>query len=89
MSRSARVVLTVLVSLGIIAAVFMSVQVVSASFQKESLGMYLLNGGLVNPLEEKMAPEQAAPQVLPETYPKGEGGGHGGCESEYIDPNDL
>lgn len=89
MSRSTiRVFLTVLISIGVLAAVFMSVQAVSAAnAQNDSLGMYVLSGGLVNPLEAKA--ESQAPQAMPHAYPKGEGGGHGGCESKYIDPNDL
>lgn len=83
MSRLAiRVVLTVLISVVVIAAVFMSVKAVSASAAKGSLGMYVLNGSLVNPLQQQSAPEQTAPQPELKTYPDYEGGGHGGCESE-------
>ncbi len=84
-----RTILTVLICLGILAAVFVSVRAASLSAEKESLGMYVLSGGFVNPLVEQSAPEPAAPQSQPKMYPGGEGGGHGGCESEYIDPNDL
>lgn len=86
-----RVVLTVLVFAGILAAVFFGVRAVSASVQNDSLGMYVLSGNLVNPFQPQSAPdaqEQAPPQLQP--FPSDKGEGHGGCESEnYIDPNDL
>lgn len=89
MSRiTTRIALTVLIGLVILAAVFVSVRAVSASPQKASLGMYVLSGGLVNPLVERADPELAAPQSQPKAYPHGEGGGHG-CESEsYINPEE-
>ena len=83
MSRLAtRVVLTVLISVVILAAVFMSVKAVSASAGKGSLGMYMLSGGLVNPLQQQSVQKQTAPQPELKTYSDYEGGGHGGCESE-------
>lgn len=86
-----RVIITVLILTGILAAVLFSVRAVSANAQRESLGMYVLSGNLVNPLRPPSAPdaqEQAPPQLQP--FPGGEGEGHGGCESEnYVDPNDL
>lgn len=83
MSRLAtRVILTLVVSLIILAAVFVSVRAVSASAQKGSLGMYMLSGGLSNPLQSQSVQSQTAPQPAQSSYPDYEGGGHGGCESE-------
>jgi len=86
-----RVLLSVLISLAILIGVFMSVQAASLVSSEKSLGMYVLNGGLVNPLQPPPAPEtqeEAAPQLQP--FPGSNGEGRGGCESEkYIDPNDL
>ncbi|KAA0272625.1 hypothetical protein FBQ99_20130 [Chloroflexi bacterium CFX2] len=83
MSRlTTRVVLTLLLCIGVVVGVFMSVRAVSANVQKDALGMYVLGGGLVNPLVEQSAPEQESFQSIPKTYPKGEGGGRD-CESEY------
>lgn len=86
-----RVILTVLIFVGILAAVFFSVRAVSANVQQGSMGMYVLSGNMVNPLQPQSAPDaqdQAPPQLQP--FPSDKGEGHGGCESEnYIDPNDL
>lgn len=84
-----RVILSVLVSLGIILGVFMSVNAASANANGKSMGMYVLSGGLVNQLQPQTSSEQTQPQdVAPYSGDKGEG--HGGCESEkYNDPSDL
>lgn len=86
-----RVILSVLISLAILIGVFMSVQAATSAPSGKSLGMYVLNGGLVNPLQPLSAPEtqeETAPKLQP--FPGGGGEGRGGCESEkYIDPNDL
>ena len=92
MSRLAiRVILTVLISVGIIAGVYMSVSAAASDSVRTSQGMYVLGGGLVNPLQVQSASE-AQEAVQPEMikpYQKNEGNGHG-CDSEkYIDPNDL
>lgn len=86
-----RVILSVLISLAILIGVFMSVQAAASAPSGKSLGMYVLNGGLVNPLQPLSAPEtqeETAPKLQP--FPGSGGEGRGGCESEkYIDPNDL
>lgn len=86
-----RVILSVLISLGIIIGVFMSVKAASASPGGKSMGMYVLSGGLVNQLQPQTSSEaqqQSQPQLDP--YSGDKGNGHGGCDSEnYNDPSDL
>jgi hypothetical protein len=86
-----RLVLSVLISLGIIIAVFVSVKAASANLGERSLGMYVLGGGLVNQLQVQSASDEAQKQTpLQEFAPSGEEGDGHGCESEnYVDPNDL
>ena len=88
---STRIILSALIGLSIVVAVFVSVKAASTNVAGKSLGMYVLSGGLVNQLQSQSASEaqeQAPPQELAPSGKEGEG--HGGCESEnYIDPNDL
>lgn len=82
-----RVILSVLISLGIIAGVYMSVQAAALTPNGRSVGMYVLSGGLVNPLQSQSSSEKQSEGIEPYSGDKGEG--HG-CESEnYVDPNDL
>ncbi|MBI2330817.1 MAG: hypothetical protein HYU84_01330 [Chloroflexi bacterium] len=86
-----RVVLAVLISLGIILGVFMSVQAAGLIPSGKSVGMYVLSGGLVNPLQSQSSSEmqgEAQPQSV-DPYSGDKGDGHG-CDSEdYVDPSDL
>lgn len=87
-----RLILSALISLGVIIAVFASVKAASADLGGRSLGMYVLGGGLVNQLQVQSASDEAQNQTPSQKLaPSGEeGDGHGGCESEnYVDPNDL
>lgn len=88
---STRLVLSALISLGIVIAVFVSVKAASANLGERSLGMYVLGGGLVNQLQVQSASDEAQNQTPPQGIdPSGEGGDGHGCESEkYVDPNDL
>ena len=86
-----RLVLSALISLGIVIAVFASVKAASANVGGRSLGMYVLGGGLVNQLQVQSASDEMQNQTPPqELAPSGEEGDGHGCESEkYVDPNDL
>ncbi len=86
MSRLAiRVTFAVLVSVVVIAGVFMSASSVLADRQKNSLGMYVLSGNLVNPLKPQTLTEQAAPQPQFENIPNE----YRHCESEVgINPEE-
>jgi hypothetical protein len=82
-----RVVLSVVISLVIIAGVYASVQASSFTSRQESKGMYVLSGGLVNPLSQQPAQEEAvSPQFEPFKDPSDKG--RGGCEDE-MDSSDF
>lgn len=84
MSKITRIALALVISLVLVAGVYFSVQALSAVVaRQESMGMYMLNGSLVNPLTK----EATQPEL--KTYPAPSGEGHeGGCESES-DSSDL
>ena len=84
MSKITRIALALVISLVLVAGVYFSVQALSSVVaRQESLGMYMLNGSLVNPLTK----EAAQPEL--KTYPAPSGKGHeGGCEYES-DSSDL
>ena len=88
---STRIVLSAVLSLILIAGVFMTYRIASANASGKSMGMYVLSGGLVNQLQPQSsseAQEETQPLVDPFLNEKGEG--HGGCESEnYNNPSDL
>ncbi|MBK9780381.1 MAG: hypothetical protein IPP55_10080 [Anaerolineales bacterium] len=86
MSRLAiRLTLAVLVSVVVIAGVFMSASSVLADRHKNSLGIYVLSGNLVNPLKPQTLTEQAAPQPQFENIPNE----YRHCESEVgINPEE-
>jgi hypothetical protein len=69
-----------------VAGVYFSVQALSSVVaRQETLGMYMLNGSLVNPLKKEAAEESSQPEL--QTYPDSSGDGHE-CESE-ADSSDL
>jgi len=85
MSKLTRIALALVISLVIVAGAYFSVQALSAVARQESLGMYMLSGSLVNPLQSKTSEESSKPQL--EAYPDSSGEGHE-CESE-ADSSDL
>ncbi len=87
MSKIARIVLALIISVVIVAGVYFSVKALSAAVaRQESLGMYVLNGSLVNPLKKESA-EASQPEL--QTYPAPESEGRGGCEREGDNSSDL
>lgn len=84
MSKLTRIALALVISLVIVAGVYFSVQALSSAVaRQESLGMYMLNGSLVNPLKK----EAAQPEL--KTYPTPKSEGRGGCEHEGDNSSDL
>jgi hypothetical protein len=87
MSKFTRFALAMIISLAIVAGVYFSVQALSATVaRQESLGMYVLNGSLVNPLK-KEASESNQPEL--NTYPAPESEYRGGCDHEGDNSSDL
>ncbi|MFN3491484.1 MAG: hypothetical protein ACK40V_04605 [Anaerolineales bacterium] len=83
MSKLTRIALALVISLVIVAGVYFSVQALSSAVvRQQSLGMYLLNGSLVNPLKK----ESAQPEL--QTYPTPKGH-EGGCDREGDNSSDL
>jgi hypothetical protein len=86
-----RIVLITLIGVAIVFGVFMTVQA-AASSGGNSLGMYVLGGGLVNPLHSQPAAVEASGEIQSQgvsSYSGEKEGGHG-CDSEaYEDPNDY
>lgn len=84
MSKLTRIALALVISLVIVAGVYFSVQALSSAVaRQESLGMYMLNGSVVNPLKK----ESAQPEL--QTYPAPESEGRGGCDHEGDNSSDL
>lgn len=88
---STRIVLSAVLSLILIAGVFMTYRIASANTAGKSMGMYVLSGGLVNQLQPQSSSEsQEGDKPQLDAFPGEKGEGHGGCESEnYNDPSDL
>ena len=87
MSKLTRIALALVISLVIVAGVYFSVQALSSAVaRQESLGIYMLNGSVVNPLK-KESTEAIQPEL--QTYPSPEGEGQGGCEHEGDNSSDL
>jgi len=83
---STRIALAVVISLVIVAGVYFSVQALSSVVaRQESLGMYMLNGSLVNPLQSQ---KEEATQPELKTYPDS-GEGQRDCDHEGDDSSDL
>lgn len=85
MSKLTRFAIALVISLVIVAGVYFSVQALSATVtRQDSLGMYMLNGSVVNPFKK----ESAQPEL--QTYPSPEGeGNRGGCDHEGDNSSDL
>ena len=83
---STRIALAVVIGLMIVAGVYFSVQALSATAGSNSLGMYVLNGALVNSFKNQ-ATEQESSKPQLEAYPDGSREGHD-CEHES-DSSDL
>ena len=92
MSRlSTRVVLSVLISLGVILAIFTSVQGASPNVADGKLGTHLVSGAMTNFNHDRFTvTEKAEYQAqLDAYYDSLEGGKGGGCESESRNSPDL
>lgn len=84
MSKFTRIALALVISLVIVAGVYFSVQALSSAVaRQDSLGMYMLNGSVVNPFKK----ESAQPEL--QTYPAPENEYRGGCEKEGDNSSDL
>ena len=83
---STRIALAVVISLVIIAGAYFSVQALSVTAGQNSLGMYVLNGALINSFKNQAAEQEASKPKL-EAYPDSSGEGHD-CEHES-DSSDL
>ena len=93
MSRiNKRVILAVLISLGVIFAVFTSVQGASSSAVESKVGSHAVSGAMVNLNHDRYTvSELNAYNAQLDAYnnsPQG-GGGHGGCDSEMRNNPDL
>jgi len=88
---STRTTLTVLIGLGVVFAVFASVQGVSAV--RDKVGSHLVSGAMVNLNHDRLTASELEAYNAPLDAYKGDskdGNGHGGCESEnQLNPNDY
>jgi len=93
MSRiNKRVILAVLISLGVIFAVFTSVQGASSSAVENRVGSHTVSGAMVNLNHDRFTvSELDAYNAQLDAYYKSleGGGGHGGCESDLRNSPDL
>jgi len=92
MSRiNKRVILAVLISLGVIFAVFTSVQGASLNATESKVGSHAVSGAMVNLNHDRFTvSELDAYNAQLDSYNKStNGGGHGGCESELRSSPDL
>ena len=86
MSKITRIALALVISLVIVAGVYFSVQALSSVVaRQESLGMYMLNGSLVNPLQSQ---KEEASQPELKKYPESDGEGRD-CDRENDNSSDL
>lgn len=84
---STRIALAIVISLVIVAGVFMSVQALSSNVaRRESMGMYVLNASLSSPLRKETAEESSQPEL--KTYPHSEGEGRD-CDRDGDNSSDL
>ena len=87
-----RLILSVLISLGIILAVFTTVQGASPGVAAEKLGTHLVSGAMVNLNHDRFTvSELEAYNAQLDAYYNSiqGGGGHGGCDSELRNSPDL
>ena len=91
MSRiNKRVILAVLISLGVIFAVFTSVQGASPEAAANNVGSHAVSGAMVNLNHDRFTvSELEAYNAQLDSYNKSTGGAHGGCESELRSSPDL
>jgi hypothetical protein len=91
MSRTnKRVILSVLISLGVILAIFTSVQGASPEVAGSRVGTHLVSGAMVNLNHDRFtAAELEAYNVQLDTYNDSMKGRGGGCEYEYHSSPDL
>jgi len=91
MSRlSKRVILSVLISLGVIFAVFTSVQGASPNVAESKVGTHLVSGAMVNLNHDRFTvSELEAYNAQLDAYHDSTGGKGGGCESELRNSPDL
>lgn len=79
-----RITLALVIGLVVIAGAYASVQAMSSTAQQESKGTYVLGGRF-----EGAFPKQKSSNPHLDVYKDPSGRGHGGCESEYMDPSDF
>jgi len=88
---STRTTLTVLIALGVVFAIFATVQVALAS--RSELGAHLVSGAMTNLNHDRFTVTELEEYNAPLDSYKGDsrdGEGHGGCESEnQVNPNDF
>ena len=92
MSRfSKRVILSVLISLGIILAVFTTVQGASPQVAESKVGSHAVSGAMVNLNHDRFTvSELDAYNAQLDAYNQSQnGGGHGGCGSDLRSSPDL
>lgn len=91
MSRiNKRVILAVLISLGVIFAVFTSVQGASPEMTASKVGSHAVSGAMVNLNHDRFTvSELDAYKAQLDSYNKSTGGKGGGCESELRSSPDL
>ena len=92
MSRtSTRVIISVLISVGVILAIFTSVQGASPNVSESRVGSHLVSGAMVNLNHDRFtAAEKAEYKSQLDAYHGSfEGGRGGGCESELRDNPDY
>lgn len=84
-----RVVLSVLISLGVILAIFTSVQGASSSVAGGKVGTHLVSGAMVNLNHDRFtAAELEAYNAQLETFDASSNGKGHGCESDFRDHPD-
>ena len=88
MSKITRIALALVISLVVVAGVYFSVQALSANARQSSLGMYVLNGALVNSFKNQ-ATEQETSKPQLEVYPDSSGEGQRDCDHESDNSSDL
>ncbi|HMV30300.1 MAG TPA: hypothetical protein PKE23_12990 [Anaerolineales bacterium] len=88
---SPRMLLLAALVLILVVGAFTTYRAVSANSGRNSMGMYVLSGGLVNQLKPQQPEGGTTDQNQVAPFPGSSGeGGHGGCESENnINPSDL
>ncbi len=92
MSKSVRIGLSVLISLGVIVGLYSSVLGASLGLQSSRIGAHLVSGALVNLNHDRftISELESYKAQLDAYYDSFEGGrDHGGCESDFRSSPDL